>query len=475
MKQEKPPVVAVLGHVDHGKTTLLDSIRKTDIAAREVGQITQGIGASTVPVSLGREIRKITFIDTPGHEAFIAMRSRGTSAADIAVLAVAINEGVKPQTKEAISLIKESKIPFIVALTKSDLPDKNPSRVKQELASSGISLEGMGGEVPVVEVSAKTGIGVKELLELILLVWDMQEKKEKKKEDSEFMAVVIESRLDSRKGPLVTVVIKSGELKVREEVFIGDEKSKIRAIFDIQKRQVLLAKNGEAVEVLGFSSLPHPGEIVFKERKVEGKPLGEDQEKPKEEGEPSLSLVLKADSLGSLEAILNLLPKEVLVIAKGSGEVTEGDVILAKANKAIIVGFNTRVSHSVVKLADIEHVLIKKYNLIYELLTELKDVVEGIKTGERKIETQLGRAQILTSFPYDKKKVLGVKIVEGRVALGDKIRLMRGEEDKGQAKILSMRRQKEDIKRADQGTECGLILEPSLDFEVGDMLLSSKA
>lgn len=470
---KRPPIVAVLGHVDHGKTTLLDTIRKTNVVEREVGQITQSIGAYEVSISPEEEEKKITFIDTPGHEAFLAMRSRGVSAADIALLVVAANEGVKPQTQESIKSIKESEIPLIVVFTKSDLPNIDISQVKQQLIKEKVLLEGLGGNVPSLSVSAKTGQGIKELLDLISLVWEMEEQPSlEKMAQDKLTAVVIESRLDSRRGIAITLVIKSGILHLADEVFGQSSQAKIRAILNSQGKNLKEALPGSAVEVLGFTSLPSPGEVV-QDKEIESEEIKSLFKEKKEPG--ILFIIVKADNLGSLEAILSLLPEEVTVVSGASGEVNESDIFLAKAQKAIVIAFNSVVRKDVLKLAEIERVIIKQYRLIYELLDEVKEVVEGLKSG-RKLDKEviLGKATILASFPYEKTKVLGIRVVEGRVALGDKVKLLRKEEEIGESRVKSLKKKKEDVKVVQKGEEGGVIVEPSLDFELSDMLLSYR-
>lgn len=460
------PVVAVLGHVDHGKTTLLDAIRKTNLAQREVGGITQGIGAYQVEVAHEGQKRLITFIDTPGHQAFLKMRSRGAVVADVAILVVAANEGAKPQTIESIKHIKESGIPYIVVLTKSDLPEINIEKVKQQLVKDGVTLESLGGNVPCINVSAKKGTGIKELLDLVLLVWEMQEGKEK---DGQTRAVVIESKLDPRRGPVATVIVKNGRLAITDKLFVGAMPFKIRAMFNYQGKGVKEAKTGDAVEILGFSSVPYPGEIV----QVQNEQPKEEVKQSVLEAEPALLIILKADNEGSLEAILELLPKQILIVEKGSGEVTEGDVLLAKAQKGIIIAFNVKLRPDVAKLAQVEKVVIKEYKIIYELLDQIKEVVEGL-TSPAASEVILGKGKILAQFPYNKTKVLGVGVIEGRMAVGDRVKLVRGETEVGKSRIASMRKVKEEVKVAQQGTECGIVIEPILDFELGDMVLSYR-
>lgn len=461
-----PPVVTVLGHVDHGKTTLLDTIRKTNVAQREVGGITQRIGAYQIEASHDGGKRPITFIDTPGHEAFLNMRKYGVTAADIAILVVAANEGVKPQTKESIRHIKESDIPYIVALTKSDLPDINIEKIKQELTQAGVLLEGLGGNTPYISVSAKKGTGIKELLDLILLIWDMEDKKEK---DGPTQAVVIESRLDAGRGPTATVVVKSGKLATQEELFVGGRPFKIRAIFNSQGVGIKQAPAGWAVEILGFTEVPAPGEIV----QITSEEAKEEQPKQLATDITTLSVILKADTQGTLEAIVGLLPKEILIIEKGSGEVTEGDILLAKAHKSIVIALNAKAKPDVIKLAQIEKVIVKEYKIIYEMVEEIKEVVRELKNGVAQ-ESILGKGKILAEFPYDKTKVLGIKVIEGRIAVGDRIKLVRADIEIGKSTIKSMRKVKEEIKVAQRGTECGMVIDPVLDFELGDMVLSYR-
>lgn len=471
MKIHYPPVVCVLGHVDHGKTTLLDAIRKTSVAAKEAGQITQKIGTSEITIPYENEKRKITFIDTPGHEAFLTMRGRGVSASDIAILVVAGNEGVKPQTKESIKHIKESKIPTIVVLTKADLPEINQEKVKQQLVKEGMLLEGLGGNTPVLLVSAKTGKGIKELLDLILLVFEMQEGK---KELEEFKAVVVESKLDPQKGNLVTLVIKSGRLKVKDEIRAGKATGKVRAIFNSFGESLKEAEIGLGVEVLGFTTLPNPGELVTLLGEEKSEEILE-KDLPIVKGESLLALLLKADTLGSLEAISALLPGETSIILKGTGPVNDGDILLAKAQKAVVLAFNVPVKKDILHIAHLEGVIIKQYKLIYELLDEIKEVVESIKSGSGlKNEIVLGKAKILASFPAGKTKALGLKVIEGRIASGDRIKLLRRDEELGKSKISSLRKGKGIVKIAENGEECGAVLDPLLDFEVGDMLLSYR-
>jgi len=485
------PVVAVLGHVDHGKTSLLDAIRKTNIATREHGGITQRIGASSVEITVEGIKKRITFIDTPGHEAFTHMRGRGTQAADIGLLVISSVDGIMPQTKESIELLKKAQIPFIIVLTKSDVPDKNEEKIKGQLVKEGVLLEGYGGDIPYISVSAKTNTNIKELLELISLVFDM---KQKTVSDNKLKGIVIESQLDQKSGPRATVVVKSGTLSVRDKIECDGIKARVRTIISDKGIHLDKAGVGEAVEILGFEKVPPVGGIVttisnFKfqisnsagspssatplptpvsfRSGQEAMPMPEDFLNVKEI--PTLSIVLCADNQGSLEAIARSLPKEINIALQKTGDVTTTDILLAKSINAIVLGFNTRIRPEIVKFAAQEKVLAKNYKIIYELISEIKDVLEGKQLAL--VEEIYGRAKILAVFPFEKTKVLGIKVLEGRVARGDKIRLIRKEEIIGESTINSVRVGKNTISKIEEGQEGGIILSPFLDFTIGDMLI----
>ena len=480
------PVVAVLGHVDHGKTSLLDAIRKTNVAAREHGGITQGIGASSVEIVVEGVKKKITFIDTPGHEAFTHMRGRGTQAADIGLLVVSLVDGVMPQTKESIDILKNAQIPFIVVLTKSDSPDKNEEKVKGQLVKDGVMLEGYGGDVPFLSVSAKANTNIKELLELVSLVFDM---KQKPILDKNLKAIVIESRLDEKSGPRATVVVKSGILSVRQEIECNGIRARVRTIISDKGVHLDKAVVGEAVEVLGFEKVPSVGGIVLPlgsaianvvEKPVVEAPIAPvfhsgqpAMQMPEDflnvEEVPTLSIVLCADNQGSLEAIARSLPDEINIALQKTGDITTTDILLAKSINAIVLGFNTKLRPEIVKFAAQEKVLAKNYKIIYELTSEVKDVLEGKQLAL--VEEIYGRAKILASFPFEKTKVLGIKVLEGRVARGDKIRLIRKEEIIGESTVNSVRTGKNVVSKIGEGQEGGIILVPPLDFTIGDMLI----
>ncbi len=473
-KSTVPPVVTVLGHVDHGKTSLLDAIRKTNIVSRESGGITQAIGASSIETLHEGQKRRITFIDTPGHAAFSAMRSRGAQVADIGLLIVSLADGVMPQTKESISLLQAAKLPFIVVLTKADLPDTNAEKVKQQLLKENVMLEGYGGDVPLIAVSAKTGQNVKELLDLILLVFAMQQKVVSP--DTKPRAIVIESRLDQKSGPKATIVVKNGSFALRDEIVCEGISAKIRMMVNDLGKGVDTVTVGEAVEILGFAKVPPVGAVVYKkEDAVVKASVAEAQAGPLTfsldiEVDDTLSLIIVADTQGSLEAITGALPPKAKILLTKTGEITSADVLFAKSVKGLVLGFNTRLKPDVVKLAATEKVLTKNYTIIYEMLDEIKDVLEGKRLAL--VEEILGKAKILASFPFEKSQVLGIGILEGRVARGDKARLMHGEEIVGESTISSIRQGKNTVSKAEAGQEAGILLSPPLDFTIGDMLLS---
>ena len=472
-----PPVVAVLGHVDHGKTTLLDTIRKTSVATGEHGGITQKIGASQIEVMHEEKKEYITFIDTPGHQAFSQMRGRGVAAADIGLLVVSSVDGVMPQTVESINLLKASKVPFIVVFTKSDDPKRMVDKAIQQLLKEEVMLENYGGDIPFIEVSAKEDKNIKELLDLILLVYEVKRHANfyPFTEDGAFMGIVIESKLDQRSGPKATVVVKNGKLKFRDQIYAGNAKGKVRSLISDSGKVIEEASVGQAVEVLGFKEVPPVGEAVTntpKEIILEYKEeISQLPTSPFEaEDQNMLSVVLCADSQGSLEAITSSLPENVKIVLKKTGDVEVSDILFAKSTGSIILGFNVKVKPQIQILAKTEKVLVKTYTIIYEMIDEISDFVQG--KLEALQEEILGIGKILASFPFEKTKVCGVKIQEGRIAKGDKVRLLRGEEVIGESRVTSVRKGKEQTSKAQEGEEAGIILSPFLDFTIGDMLIS---
>lgn len=463
-----PPTVAVLGHVDHGKSSLLDYIRKSEITKKEHGGITQHIGAYQVEF----KSRKITFIDTPGHEAFGKLRSRGAKVADIALLVIAADDSVKPQTIESIKYIKEAQIPMIVAINKIDLPNINIEKVKRDLLQYEVILEEKGGKIAVFPVSAKTGKGIDDLLEGILLVAEL--KKINADAEAPFAGVIIESKLDKGRGRVATVLVKQGTLKPRQEIITEDEKVSVRALFDENGQSVLEAGPGKPVEVLGFNRLPKVGSLVNDKTFQENSRLKNLNVAPAPvTASPSASLlnvIVKADAYGSLEAIVDGLSQKIQVIDAGLGEINENDITKAKNNKAFILGFNIRLAKKILRLAADERVKIKIYQTIYKLFDEIDEVIAFIEKGAEK--EVVGTAKILQEFLVSEGKIAGCRVESGRVAQGDKVRLLRNREEILLSRIKSLRLGKEKVNRAEKGQECGIRLSDEFDFKPGDVLES---
>lgn len=471
----RPPIVAVLGHVDHGKTTLLDAVRKTQIAQVEAGGITQHIGAYQISA---KDNRKITFIDTPGHEAFAKIRSRGAQTADIALLVVAANDGVMPQTLESIDLILKAKIPMIVVLNKIDLPEAEPEKVKGQLAKKGVLVEGFGGDVVVVPVSAKNGKGVPQLLEMIHLVSEMQSTQGDI--NGEFVGIVIEVKRDKFRGILATVIVKNGKLAVGQTIFAENVKAKIRAMHDDLGKSVTETVLSQPVEIMGWESMPQVGAQVssFKTGKSQKTPQTApvyEYALPPVVTDKKLKIILKTDTSGSLEAIGENLNKLTEIIYQSPGEINESDILLAKSTGAIIIGFNSLPSPNIAKLAAAEKVKIKTYKIIYELLDEISEVIAILNQPEAQ-EIFLGKAQILQEFKFEEQKIAGCKILEGRVARGDLVKLIRGGGDPeiGRARIKTTRQGKTDMPKIESGQECGILLDKKLDFKAGDLIIAYR-
>lgn len=458
----RPPIVVVLGHVDHGKTTLLDAIRKTNVTAREAGGITQKIGASTIKTKEGK---KITFIDTPGHAAFTKMRGRGAKVADIAILVVAQDDGVQPQTREALEIIRDAGIPFVVAGTKADVAGVNAEALKGQLEKENVFFEGRGGDIPFVSVSAKTNVGITELLEMLTLMADVAELKGDSTAPLE--AVVIESGRD-KMGSVATVVVRNGSIKMGATIFAEESECKVKALFDDKGESIKEVLPGEPAQVFGFSEVPPVGASVTREAHTAVK------EAPKAKGvfdlrrlkDDEIPVIIKADNAGSLEAIIASLPPKIVVVESGVGDVTSTDIIDAKTGNAYVMAFESKISANIVKLAEAEKVKVERFQIIYELISRLDEI---LKKGRVEI---IGRAEILASFPFNNKKVAGCKVIDGRISKGDTLVLQREEKEIGKAKITSIKKQKVEVPSVGQSEEFGIILEPQLDFAVGDMLLS---
>lgn len=460
MKTARQPIVTVLGHVDHGKTSLLDAIRNTSVFAGEAGGITQSIGASEVTTKEGK---KITFIDTPGHAAFSAMRSRGATVADIAILVIAATEGVKPQTSEAINLIKEAKVPFIVAVTKTDLPTASVETVLGELEKQEIYFEGRGGQTPYIPVSAKDKKGLNELLDVIVLLSEVNGISADP--EGELEAVVIETNKE-KGGNSVSVVVKNGTLKTGDTIYTEDATGRVRGLFNSLGQTVKEILPGEPVKILGFDDLPLVGSIVKKGMSFDTSKKELVTNKFERFDKTKIPLYLKASSSGALEALIASIPPEFTVVFSAVGDVTESDVMDAKANSALIFAFESKVPPNVLRLAEMDKVKIQSFKIIYELLQKLDEIV---KKGLVEIT---GKAEIVADFPFDGKRVAGCKVISGRINKGDRNKVMRGEEELGSVKIISIKKQKVEVSGVGQGEECGILFTPQLDFKAGDVLIS---
>ena len=486
----RPPVVVIIGHVDHGKTTLLNALRSIEFTeGKPGGAITQHIGAfevehpSSPAGSSGQESKKITFLDTPGHEAFSAMRSRGAKIADIAILVVAADEGIKSQTKEAIEHIKKAEIPVIVALNKIDKPDANPMKARGELAKADIVVEDLGGKVPSVEVSAKTGKGISELLDLILLISEMEELKSDITKSPQ--GTIIESYLDSNRGPTATVILEEGILKTGD--FIGTDSSsgKVRQLEDFKGARVEQVLPAMPAIVIGFEKAPAVGEIFH----VFGSP--EDAQKnikPIQKEEPAITaadsnkkilhIILKTDVLGSLEACKGLLKQIVQetvavdIIKCEVGEINENDVKLAKGADAIIVGFRVKVNPDAKNYADREKVRIKTFDIIYDLAQAIRLALQKLVEPEI-VRVDIGKVKILAIFRTDKnRQIIGGKVASGTLKKGLQVEVQRNEETIGKGRIVSLQRNKKDIDEVTKGSECGMVYEGNVNAEVGDYLVA---
>jgi translation initiation factor IF-2 len=472
----RPPVVAILGHVDHGKTTLLDYIRKTHVAEREFGGITQHIGAYQIEY----RNRIITFIDTPGHEAFSAMRARGGQVADLAILVVAADDSVMPQTKESIAHIKAADIPFLVAVNKTDLPSTNIEKTKKQLSEAGVLVEGYGGDVVIVPVSAKTGQGVDDLLEMSLLLADLQELKEEK--NKPLRGVVIEAKLDKFKGPLATILVKEGVLRIRDFLYTKSTKGKVKNLMSAEGKILKEATPATPVEVLGFSEVPRVGEQVkntpgeHEEATTKTEKLSIKQ-KIHRMDKNEIRLIIKTDVQGTLEAISQSLEsfktedQQVNIYYSGTGDVAENDVLLAAATNSLIIGFNVSISKAAERLAAEEKVLIRKYSLIYELLDELKEGL-GALAEEKEEEVVLGEAKIIKTFERDDRLIAGCVVTKGRINKTDTIVIQKDEKEVGRSKVLSMKHRESNINEAGMEEEFGLTLEKRARFTKGDIILA---
>jgi translation initiation factor IF-2 len=488
----RPPVVTILGHVDHGKTTLLDAIRKTNVAGGEAGGITQHIGAYQVE----QRGRPVTFLDTPGHAAFTAMRARGAQGADVVVLVVAADDGVMPQTREAIAHAKAARVPIVVALNKVDKADANPDFVKRQLAENGLVPDEWGGNTLVVPVSAKNKVGLEDLIEAILLVADSIEIKANPK--GRLLGTVVEAQVDRAKGVVATLLVQNGTLEMGDIIVAGTGYGRLRALFDYRGRKIMKAGPSTPVQVMGFSDVPGVGEIfsryhnerearaVVDERKAAAQQkvmaapkatLEELFSRVQAGEEKELRLILKADVQGSLEPIINSLKEldksdiKVNVLHAEAGNVGEGDVLLASASRAIIVGFNVQADPSARRLAEAEGVSVRLYEIIYRLLEDIEKALKGMLAPEYR-EVSIGRATVLAVFPVSKVgNIAGCRVVQGEIRRNGKIRVMRGENKLYEGEISSLKIQRDDVREVRQGFECGIALKNFNDVQVGDELV----
>src|SRR6201994_280217 len=491
---ERPPVVTIMGHVDHGKTSLLDAIRTTEVAAGEAGGITQHIGAYQVH----HGDKEITFLDTPGHEAFTAMRARGARVTDLAVIVVAADDGVKPQTEEAIDHARAAEVPIIVAVNKIDKEGAQPERVRTEMTQHGLQPSEGGGEIEFVDVSAKTHQGLDGLLDTIQVVTDLEELKANSNADAS--GTVIESKLDPGRGPVVSVLIQRGTLRVGDALVAGAHFGRVRAMHDFIGNKVKRATPGETVEVFGFDGVPEAGEIVRvvenerRARQLAGERANrlktealarrsgrkvslEDVFKLAQEGAvKELGLVVKADVAGSLEAIEDEIAKlpqqevKVNVIHRGVGGINESDVMLAAASEGVILAFNVRPVGDARAVADREGVEVRSYSVIYRAIEELRSAMQGMLAPEE-VEEALGSAEVRQIFRASRVgTIAGSYVTEGKITRGSKVRLVRDGTVIWDGEIASLRRFNEDAREVSSGYECGIVLRDYADVKEGDVL-----
>lgn len=492
--ENRPPVITILGHVDHGKTTLLDAVRHTNVAGGEAGGITQHIGAYQVM----HKNRLVTFLDTPGHAAFSSMRARGAKGADIVILVVAADDGVQPQTKEAVNHAKAAQVPIVVALNKIDKADANPDLVKRQLADIGLQPDEWEGDTFVVPVSAKTRKGLEDLLETILLVADNMVIKANPK--GACIGTVVEAKLDKTTGPMATLLVQNGTLKVGGVVVAGESYGKVKAMFDQRNKRIEKAPPSTPVVVMGLDHLPDAGDlfqVVENEREaraiVEGRKVEREAKrnmkratleelfaKVKSGEARELRLILKADVRGSLEPIVNSLEdlgkKEkdisIQVLHSETGNVTESDVALAAASNAVILGFNVDVDPNTRHMAEAEGVSIRVYKIIYRMLEDVEKALKGLLEPEL-VEKVIGIAQVLATFKVSKAGIAaGCRVMNGEIRRNASVRVMRAGTQVFAGEISSLKREKEDVRDVREGMECGISIKNFEDYEIGDTIES---
>jgi translation initiation factor IF-2 len=487
----RPPVVTILGHVDHGKTTLLDAIRHTEVAAGEAGGITQHIGAYQVE----HKGKTITFLDTPGHAAFTAMRARGAQGADLVILVVAADDGIMPQTREAISHARAARVPIIVALNKIDKPSANPDFVKRQLAENDLIPDEWGGNTMVVPVSAKQRIGLEDLLEAIILVTESTEIQANPK--GKVIGTVIEARIEKAKGVMATLLVQNGTLAMGDVIVAGKAWGRIRAMFDFRGRKLQKAGPSTPIQIMGLSDVPDAGDLfqVFASEK-EARATIEEQKNhsrqiaaaaPKatleelfqkyEAGEiQELRLVLKADAQGSLEPIIQTLKdiKEtrinINILHAEAGNITDSDVMLAVASKAIVIGFNVQADPAARRLAESEGVSIRLYDIIYRLTEDIEKALKGMLTPVNK-EVVIGKAEVLAVFHISKVgNIAGCKVIQGEIRRNARVRLVRGSDVIFEGELSSLKHEKDDVREVRQGFECGMAIKGNSDIKEGDII-----
>lgn len=486
----RPPVVTVMGHVDHGKTSLLDCIRNTHVQTHEAGGITQHIGAYQVNC----KGKKIVFLDTPGHEAFTAMRARGAQITDIAILVVAADDGVMPQTIEAIHHAKSAGVPIIVAINKIDKPGANPDRVKQELMEQGLVPEEYGGDTIMVPVSAKKQIGIDDLLEMVLLVAEVKELKANPNRDAR--GVIVEAKLDKGRGPVATVLVQNGTLRIGDSVICGTTYGKVRAMVNDRGENVKKAGPSVPVEILGLNDVPEAGDILAVLEEKQARSIAEARiERQRnnliksrkvslddlfhqiQEGDiKDLYIVIKADVQGSVEALSSSLLKlnkndevRVSIVHSGVGAVNESDVMLASASNALIIAFNVRPDANARKLADTENIDIRTYRVIYDAINDVKDAMSGMLKPKYK-EVVQGRVELRQVMKFSKALVAGSYVLEGKICNNSKIRIIRDNIEIFDGEIDSLRRFKDEVKEVNAGYECGISIVDFRDFKEGDII-----
>ncbi len=486
-----PPVVTIMGHVDHGKTSLLDTIRETKVAAGEAGGITQHIGAYQVEVNG----KKITFLDTPGHEAFTAMRARGAQVTHIVIIVIAADDGVMPQTREAISHAQAAKVPIIIALNKIDKANANPDHVKQQLAEMGLLIEEYGGDIVCVPVSARQGIGIDDLLDYVLLVAEVQDIRANPNRLA--TGVIVEASLEKNSGSTATVLVQQGTLKMGDNIVVGAISGKVRAMFNDRGKRIQKAPPSTPVSIIGLPEVPQAGdrlEAVADERTAKQRALQE-SDKRRDESMPlgqvsldtlymqmqegkvkELNIVLKSDVQGSSEAIKNALTKvgednlKVRLIHEGIGNISETDVHLAAASGAIVIGFNVKADGASQREAQKEGVDIRYYNVIYKLTDDIQAALVGMLEPTFR-EVVEGHAEVVQIFKAGKNIVIaGCRITDGKITRSSQARILRKGEKVHEGKIGSLRRGKDDVREVNTGYECGIILEDFTEFEAGDII-----